>query len=148
MKNYTNILGGILLGAVIVFLTMQLIPYARGHHNPPVVREPQWDSPQTRELMVRACFDCHSNETNWPWYSYFAPLSWWVHKDVDGGRQGLNFSEWDSRVYSAAKIYEAVIDGSKPFKSYLLMHSNARLNEQEKQALLQGIIATFMSADR
>ena len=64
----------ILFAINLLFLTIQLIPVERG--NPPVVREPKWDSVQTRAYAKRACFDCHSNETQWPWYAYLAPLSW------------------------------------------------------------------------
>ena len=76
-------------------LVVQVIPYGRDHTNPPVAAEPLWDSPQTRDLAVRACFDCHSNETEWPWYSNVAPISWLVQRDVEEGREELNFSEWD-----------------------------------------------------
>ena len=82
---------------VAIFLLIQLIPYGRDHTNPAVVAEPAWDLPETRALAVRACFDCHSNETIWPWYSNVAPISWLVQRDVDEGREKLNFSEW--RVY-------------------------------------------------
>ena len=55
-----------LIGA---FLLIQVIPYGRDHSNAPVTAEPAWNSPRTRELAVAACFDCHSNETEWPWYT-------------------------------------------------------------------------------
>lgn len=83
----------IVVGLVALFLLIQLIPYGRQHTNPPVVAEPAWDSPQTRDLAVRACFDCLSNDTVWPWYSNVAPISWLVQRDIDEGRQRLNFSE-------------------------------------------------------
>ena len=68
-------------GAMLGLLCLaQLVPYGRAHTNPPVVREPSWDSPRTRELAVRACFDCHSHETRWPWYSNVAPVSWLVQR--------------------------------------------------------------------
>src|SRR3954469_5582449 len=67
----------------VLFGLIQLIPYGRTHSNPSVNVEPPWDSPRTRELAVRACFDCHSNHTKWPWYADVAPFSWVVQKDVD-----------------------------------------------------------------
>jgi hypothetical protein len=76
-----------IMGTLIV---IQVIPYGRDHTNPPVIEEPVWDSAQTRDLAVRACFDCHSNETVWPWYSNVAPLSWLVQSDVEEGRETLN----------------------------------------------------------
>ena len=67
--------GVIILGVLCLGLVIQLLPYGRDHTNPPVVAEPLWDSPQTRALAKRACFDCHSNETIWPWYTNVAPVS-------------------------------------------------------------------------
>ena len=62
-----------LASIVGLFLLLQLVPYGRTHSNPPTVVEPAWDSPRTRELAVRACFDCHSNQTRWPWYRMAHP---------------------------------------------------------------------------
>src|SRR5690242_6290427 len=78
-----------------VFLLIQLVPYGRDHTNPSHNVEPKWDKPATRALARRACFDCHSNKTVWPWYSHVAPVSWLVMKDVVDGRHEMNFSEWD-----------------------------------------------------
>jgi len=87
------------LGAfVALVIVIQLVPFGRNHTNPPVVQEPNWDSPRTRELAVRACFDCHSNETVWPWFSNIAPISWLVYRDVFEGREHLNYSEWGSQL--------------------------------------------------
>jgi hypothetical protein len=58
----------VVLGLVAVFVVAQVVPYGRAHENPAVVAEPQWSSPHVRELAERACFDCHSNESRWPWY--------------------------------------------------------------------------------
>jgi len=76
IQNWKHLLG-VLVGLLVV---IQFVPYGRAHTNPPVAQEPIWDSPQTRELARRACFDCHSNETMWPWYSNIAPISWIAHK--------------------------------------------------------------------
>ena len=81
----------VLLAAVLI----QLIPFGRTHLNPPQTKEPSWNSPDTRALFRRACFDCHSNQTVWPWYSHVAPVSWLLQRDVNGGRSHLNFTEWD-----------------------------------------------------
>ena len=77
-------LAGLLVLGVIVFAAIQLVPFGHDHTNPPVVAEPAWDSPETRAFAVTACFDCHSNQTVWPWYSNIAPVSWLVQRDVDG----------------------------------------------------------------
>lgn len=76
--------GGI--GLLGLLLAIQLVPYGRDHSNPPGRTEPSWDSPATRELARRACFDCHSNETEWPAYASIAPASWLAQYDVDEGR--------------------------------------------------------------
>jgi cytochrome c551/c552 len=131
---------------VIFIVILQIIPYGRNHNNPPVVQEPNWDSPQTREFAKRACFDCHSNETVWPWYSNIAPVSWLVQQDVDKGRQRLNFSEWGQRQNSG-EIYEVVQEGFMPLAKYLPMHPEARFTPEEKSAFLKGILATFGGGD-
>ena len=128
-----------LLGGLLV---IQAVPYGRNHANPSVVAEPYWDSAKTRELTVRACFDCHSNETVWPWYSNVAPMSWLVQRDIDGGREELNFSEWN-RPQEGQESAETVRDGSMPPGSYLLTHPDARLTETELAALADGLAATL-----
>ena len=139
MKRIIIIVTLILAGA---FLLIQLIPYGHQHDNPPVVQEPNWDSPQTRELAQRACFDCHSNEVVWPWYSNVAPVSWLVQHDVDEGRQYLNFSDW-GRAREVHEIPEAIQEGYMPPAKYLIMHPNAKLDQAEKDALISGMQATI-----
>jgi hypothetical protein len=128
---------------MVVFI--EVIPYGRNHTNPPVVQEPKWDSPQTRVLAKRACFDCHSNETVWPWYSNIAPVSWLVQHDVDEGRGRLNFSEWTPGQMGdqRSKVGEAVQEGEMPPAVYLLQHPNASLKPEETQALAQGLSASL-----
>jgi len=114
---------------------MQLIPFGRDHTNPPDAKEPAWDSPATRELVRRACYDCHSNQTVWLWYSRVAPVSWLVQRDVNGGRRHLNFTEWDKPQRHAKDIAAQVKQGDMPW-FYLPMHPAARLTDAEKQALI------------
>ena len=127
-------------GLVVVIVALQLIPYGRNHANPPVQTEPQWDSPRTRELFVRACADCHSNETVWPWYSNLAPVSWLVQHDVDEGREKFNISDGRGEADESA---EKVSNGEMPLPIYTLMHPEAKLSASEKQELIQGLQATF-----
>ncbi len=126
-----------LLGAVVI----QLIPVSRT--NPPVVSEPNWDSPQTRALMERACFDCHSNETKWPAYAYVAPISWLVAHDVDEGRQKFNLSDWANNPTEGDEMIESIRKGEMPMPIYLPLHPEARLTAAEQEQLLAGIQATF-----
>jgi hypothetical protein len=133
--------GGISAFALLVLA--QAVPYGRNHSNPPVTKEPAWDSPRTRALAVRACYDCHSNETKWLWYSNIAPVSWLVQRDVDGGRSALNFSEWDKpQDVSSGDIAEAIRGGMPPW-FYTVIHRNAALNATEKNQLISGLNATF-----
>lgn len=133
----------LLLGALALAGIIQLVPYGRGHTNPPVTAEPAWDSAATRDLAKRACFDCHSNETEWPWYSHVAPVSWLVQRDVDEGRSELNFSEWNRPQKRARKAAKEVREGEMPLWFYLPTHPQARLSDAEKQALITGLEATF-----
>jgi len=142
-KKKRRFLKPALLGAAALVALIQLVPYGRDHSNPPVSAEPAWDSPATRELAKRACFDCHSNETAWPWYSHVAPVSWLVQRDVDEGRSKLNFSEWNRPQDEADEAAEQVREGEMPMWIYLPTHPDARLSDADKQALIQGLEATF-----
>jgi hypothetical protein len=141
MKNkWIRLLVLLIAAGIAVFLLIQLVPY--GHNltkNPPVVSEPAWDSPQTRELAKRACFDCHSNETSHPWYAYVAPSSWLLQWDVDHARSTYNFSDWQNYPTTATLIIEIVGSGRMPPGRYLLMHPEARLSAAEKQQLFDGL---------
>ena len=129
-----------------LFILIQFIPYGKDHTNPAPAQEPNWDSPQTRVLVQRACFDCHSSETSWPWYSNVAPMSWLVQRDVDGGRAALNFSEWTKPQDGAGDAAEAISGGSMPPWFYLPLHPKANLSAAEKQALISGLAATFRAS--
>lgn len=131
------------------FLVIQLVPYGRAHANPPVTAEPAWDSPQTRALAERACFDCHSNESEWPWYSNVAPVSWLVQRDVEEGREYLNFSTWGrgGEGEEAEELGEVIAEGEMPPRAYLLTHPEARLTAAEKEALMAGLQATAGGGD-
>ncbi len=133
---------GFLLG-IVFFLLIQLVPYGKNHVNPPVIQEPNWDSPQTRALVVRACYDCHSNETVWPWYSNIAPISWLIQRDVEEGRQKLNFSEWNRPQEEADEVIETVREGEMPPRLYTILHPEARLSAAEREILIRGLEATL-----
>src|SRR5689334_1138005 len=131
------------IAGVGLFAAIQIVPYGREHTNPAVVVEPAWDRPATRALAVRACFDCHSNETRWPWYSHVAPTSWLVQNHVDEGRSALNFSEWQRPHDEAGEAAEAVLEGEMPPRSYTLLHPTAALSPEERRALAAGLSASI-----
>ncbi len=134
------------IGLVSGLLLLQLVPYGRDHTNPPVRQEPAWNNAETRALVVRACFDCHSNETIWPWYSHIAPMSMLLYQDVFNGRAALNFSEWDRETWSDAdteRLVEMVTGGHMPIPHYGILHPEARLNTLEQGQLVNGLIETL-----
>ena len=137
-------IAAIAIGSALVFA--QLVPYGRSHTNPPVTAEPVWSSPATRALAQRACFDCHSNETRWPWYSHVAPSSWLLQNHVDEGRRTLNFSEFATAFEEAHEAGQSVRDRSMPPRSYLLLHPEARLTVAEREQLARGLDASILGA--
>lgn len=143
MKNPRKILRRGAAAAGLLLLAIQLVPYGREHANPVVRAEPAWSSPRTRELAQRACFDCHSNQTSWPWYAWVAPASWLVQYDVDEGRRKLNFSEWDRPQKEADEATEEVREGGMPLTPYVILHPHARLTDAEQVELADGLAATL-----
>ncbi|MBD3298182.1 MAG: cytochrome C [candidate division Zixibacteria bacterium] len=137
----------VLLIIFVVFIVFQFIP-AGDFTNPPITGTPEWDSPQTEQLARQACFDCHSNETRWPWYASIAPISWRLQDHVEMGRRHLNFSEFDKPQRHATEAAEEVEEGHMPLWDYKLMHSDARLSDAEKRALIDGLRATFGESRR
>ena len=128
--------------ALIVFLIVaQFVPVSRT--NPASTREVKWDTPATRALAQRACFDCHSNETKWAWYDYAAPVSWYVANHINDGRRTLNFSQWDQPNSDFEEVNRQVKNGEMPLWDYVLLHPSAKLTADEQTALLNGLQATF-----
>lgn len=131
--------GLIIIGLVIIFVFIQLIPVDR--ENPS--SNPKSEIRAQQEIMAilkNSCYDCHSNKTNWPIYSYIAPVSWLVSSDVEKGRRNLNFSEWtnlspEKKNIMREEIAEEVIKDKMPLSIYLIMHSGAKLSEKEKKII-------------
>jgi hypothetical protein len=124
--------------ALVAFLVVaQLVPVART--NPPV--ESDVPAPaEVKTILRRACYDCHSNETTWPWYSRVAPISWLVVRDVNHGREHVNFSEWNrqdamERRETFDHIREQVETGEMPLWIYRPLHPEARLSDADKAAI-------------
>lgn len=143
LRTWLRRLGKTLAVLVVLFGAIQLIPYGRTHSNPDRRSEPEWNSPRTRELVVRGCFDCHSNETKWPWYANVAPMSWVVEYDVEKAREIVNFSEWGKHQPLAPYSAHSVAAGGMPPKKYRINHPEAEFTEQEKADLIQGLELTL-----
>ena len=131
----------VVIGGLVLFGLIQLIPIDRS--NPPVTKEPNWSSPEARALVKEHCFQCHGNDTEWPWYSYVAPASWLIKFDVVAGRRNFNFSEWDHTPGNLSEMAENINRGSMPPMQYTLFHPNSKLNDQQKQALIDALSTTL-----
>ena len=125
------------------FILIQFYPI----NSPVVIRDNPNDFmvnnqvPQNIQTILKtSCYDCHSNETRYPWYASIAPIKWLVYKDIEKGRTELNFSIWESlsdddKADALYDISEEVLDGEMPMKIYLITHKDAKLTETEKQFL-------------
>lgn len=132
---------GILAALAALAILIQLVPYRVV--NPDHRVEPQWDSPQTRVLAERACFDCHSNEVKVPWYGHIAPVAWLVRDHVDEGRSKLNFSAWDQPQEEAHEAGEVIQEREMPPAYYTALHPEARLTDAEWAQLVAGLDASL-----
>lgn len=138
----------ILIVGALVFLAIQVLPCGRNHANPPVSQEAPWNTLETRALAKRACFDCHSNETQYPWYTNIAPVSWLTERDTLQGRHKLNFSEWNRPQKDAREASEELSKGEMPLWFYVPLHPEAKLSAAERQTLIAGLQATTGSVNR
>jgi hypothetical protein len=122
----------ILLG--LIFLGMQFASIAAMPKTSAPIGAPMAEvvNPQVGAILDRSCQDCHSNHTNWPWYSHIAPVSWIVSKHVNEGREMLDFSEWTDQPRAESErmlICDAVSSGSMPLASYTMIHRKAKLSK-------------------
>ena len=134
-KRMFQILGLGVLGLLLI----QFIPFGHTRSNPPTVSEPNWSSQQARALVKEHCFQCHSNETHWTWYSNIAPGSWLIAFDVIEGRQKFNFSNWNKKPGELNEMVAAIQEGEMPPPQYWIVHPSARMNAQQKQDLIQAL---------
>src|SRR5262249_46768434 len=128
------------VGILLIGILIQFIHYGHDHPNPTANVEPKWPNPETQVFARLACFDCHSNQTRWPWYSNIAPASWLVYRDVTEGRMHINFSDWNRTEEQHADEFQKVFDeNSMPPAQYLLLHPEARLSVEDKKKLFNGL---------
>jgi cytochrome c551/c552 len=134
------VVGGLVLGFILIQFVSLFVPKLQTT-NPEVSYTVQWDSPETQALWDRACNDCHSNETIWPWYSHIAPISWLVAHDVNEGRSEGNISE--GHELESHEMIEKIREGEMPMTIYVIMHPEADLSDAETEQLISGLRATF-----
>lgn len=124
---------------VLLLVVIQFVPVDRSN---PEKRASLRVSSEIEAVLRRSCFDCHSNETVWPWYSYVAPISWLVAKDIHEGRENVNFSDWedysaeDRRDIKRHCVKEVKVD-AMPLKSYRLLHPSSKITEADLALLEQ-----------
>jgi hypothetical protein len=135
----------VLLGGMALLLVIQLVPYGHSHSNPAVTRAANWPAGPGEEIARRSCYDCHSNLTKWRWYSNIAPMSWLVQRDVEGGRDNLNFSEWNRGQADLGDVVEQVSGGGMPPLQYTIVHSSASLSSTDKTQLAAALKELYAS---
>ena len=127
----------VLIGLVILFIAIQF--FSDRKTNPPVKAE--IDAPtEVKAIFQRACYDCHSNQTKWPWYANIAPVSWLIVNDVDNGREHFNFSDWENlsrkdKAKLKEKIWEEIVNDEMPLWQYKLLHPEAKLTQYDKSLI-------------
>ena len=144
-----KILIRVLIVSVLIFIGLQFTspslvnPAVQSGHDLMATNPPP---PEVAALLHRACYDCHSHETRWPWYAHVAPVSNWIGKHMKEGRDALNFSEWPhGDAYVAgdqlSRIADQVQSHKMPLPSYtwLGMHPDARLNDEERGRILKWV---------
>ena len=135
----------ILIGLVVILVVIQFIPanLPEVSGNNPDDMIANYDVPEDIQGYLRsACYDCHSNETHYPWYSNVAPVSFLVSRDTREGREHLNFSEFDSlgkldKLEVLDEIAEEVEEGEMPMKIYMVTHPDARLSDEDRNKLIE-----------
>jgi hypothetical protein len=137
MNNVSKTLKKIAIALVVVLLMAQFVRMDKS--NPPV-RSDLTAPAEVTSIVRRACYNCHSNETSWPWYAEIAPVSWLVANDVREGREHLNFSEWGSydggtQSHKLRDIAEEVQDGEMPPWYYSVAHGESRLAPSERNRI-------------
>lgn len=122
---------------LLVIIGIQFIEVEKT--NPPVTAD--INAPiEVKTILQQSCYDCHSNETKWPWYSKVAPVSWLVSKDVVEGREHLNFSDWEKLLPAKQRklkeeIWEEIEEDKMPMSNYTLLHPSAKLDLIKKQTI-------------
>lgn len=128
---------------LLLLVLLQFIPVGSDPGNPPVAYQVAWNSPQTEDLFQRACADCHSHATVWPWYSQVAPVSWFIQGHIREGREHFNVSLPPGQQGDSDEAAEELLNGSMPLRSYTALHPSARLSDQEKSLLAAGLEASL-----
>jgi hypothetical protein len=147
MKVWQYITGGLLALVVVVQFIPNELPAVETSNAGDIIQS-GIVSEDVAVLLKKSCYSCHSNETDYPWYSYVAPSSWLVAKDVREGREELNFSTWTSysmmdKLAKLDDIVEEVKEGEMPMEIYTLIHPSAKLDVAQRQMIISWAEATM-----
>jgi hypothetical protein len=128
----------LIVGAILCSLLSVVFPV--DHTNPPITGEIKAPV-EVMSILRRSCYDCHSNETVWPWYSYVAPMSWLISDDVQVGRKHMNFSEWNSysvkeQRHTRKECGEEIEEGEMPLWFYVPLHPNSEMLPKDVETIL------------
>ena len=134
----------IIIGLVLFLAIIQLIQPEKNRATGIAkddIRNKYVVSGQVISILEKACYDCHSNNTNYPWYAYIQPVAWYTAHHVNEGKSELNFSDFANYPHKKAhhkleEVEETVANGEMPNNAYLQMHANAKLTDEEKQILI------------
>lgn len=139
----------ILIALIATLVLIQLIPVTRDN---PAAKGDFSGPTDVKQILKQSCYDCHSNETVWPWYSHIAPVSWLVVGDVNEARHHFNFSNWQllsdiDKIAVKREIWKEIDSGEMPPETYLLMHSDAKLSETDKALIYSWTVAQSPEPD-
>ncbi len=131
----------IALGLLLVLVLLQFWQPERPQLETIAENEIVFTSTEVAGIVQKACYDCHSNQTDYPFYAYVSPLNHWIQEHVEHGREELNFQEWNTfsdkrKAKKIHEIVEEVEEGKMPLESYSLVHSDAQLSDEERKMLL------------
>ncbi|MFY0605732.1 MAG: heme-binding domain-containing protein [Cyclobacteriaceae bacterium] len=135
----------VLLFVFVLLMLIQVFPGERPaviEKNPSDIHQEVLIDDEVSNILKTSCYDCHSNETKYPWYTNVVPVSWLINHDVEEGREELNFSEWaqysDKRKHhKLEELIEEVEEGEMPMEAYTFIHRSTKLNEQQIAVLTQ-----------
>ncbi|WP_457616072.1 heme-binding domain-containing protein [Lutibacter sp.] len=134
------------LGIIVVFVLIQFIRPEKNNSNiskndiSTVYQIPS----EVKDILKTSCADCHSNSTEYPWYSEIAPISWFIAQHVNEGKEHLNFSEWTTyndrqKNHIIEEMEEVLEEHEMPLNSYLLIHKNAKLSDNQYTVLVNWV---------
>ncbi len=137
----------ILAEFLVIFLLIQFVQPTRnksGQVMPNDISKTIAIPAEIKAILINSCYDCHSNNTNYPWYAYIQPMHWFLNNHIQAGKAELNFNEFGSYTLRRQKnklraIENSLEDGTMPLSSYTLIHRNAILSKAEKSLLMSWV---------